>query len=148
MDYIDKQIVGIVQKDSRSSSAQIAEAVGVSVSTANERVRKLSNAGIIKAWCAVLDPAKIGNTVCAFVYVDMDYEGEAEACRALCSMDEVQEVHHISGAHSYLLKIRLADNAALQSLLHDRIKALPAVRHTESIIVLQSEKETPQMVVS
>ncbi|MDQ7076817.1 MAG: AsnC family transcriptional regulator [Robiginitomaculum sp.] len=33
MDYIDKQIVGIVQKDSRSSSAQIAEAVGVSVST-------------------------------------------------------------------------------------------------------------------
>ncbi len=147
IDVIDKEILNIVQTDSRQSSAQIAKAVGVSVSTANERVRKLTASGHIKAWQAVLNPKKVGAGLCAFLLLDMDFEGEAAACAELAKLDEVQELHHISGAHSYMMKVRIKDTQALQALMSEKIKPLPAVVRTQSMLVLSTEKETPEMLV-
>ncbi|PHR93708.1 MAG: AsnC family transcriptional regulator [Robiginitomaculum sp.] len=148
MDKIDRKILNIVQEDSRRSSAEIAKAVGVSVSTANERVRKLTANGYIKAWQAVLEPEKVGAGLCAFLFIDMDYQGEAEACAALSALEEVQELHHISGAHSYMVKVRVADTAALQTVLSTKIKPLAAVLRTESMLVLHSVKDTPKMKIA
>lgn len=148
MDAIDRQILNIVQNDSRQSAAQIAKAVGVSVSTANERVRKLTASGHVKAWQAVLAPEKVGADLCAFLLLDMDYHGEREACQELSALDEVQELHHISGAHSYIMKVRVADTKALQALIGTKIKPLAGVLRTESMLVLSTEKETPKMRIA
>jgi len=148
MDNIDRKILNIVQVDSRQSAAQIAKAVGVSVSTANERVRKLTASGHVKAWQAVLAPQKVGAALCAFLLVDMDYENERAACEALSALDEVQELHHISGAHSYMMKVRVANTEALQTLMSEKIKPLAGVMRTESMLVLSTEKETPKMRVA
>ena len=147
MDAIDKKILNIVQTDSRNSSAQIAKAVGVSVSTANERVRKLTASGHVKAWQAVLSPEKVGMGLCVFLLIDMDFDGEAQACAALQALDEVQELHHISGAHSYMIKVRVKDTKALQRLISENIKPLPAIVRTQSMLVLSTEKETPKIKV-
>ena len=148
MDTIDRKILSIVQNDSRKSSAEIAGAVGVSVSTANERVRKLTASGHIKAWQAVLAPEKVGANLCAFLLLDMDYAGEEQACAALVKLDEVQELHHISGAHSYMMKVRVADTRALQTLISTKIKPLAGITGTQSMLVLSTEKETPIMVIA
>ncbi len=148
MDEVDRKILNIVQTDSRQSSTQIAQAVGVSVSTANERVRKLTASGHIKAWLAVLAPEKVGANLCAFILLDMDYTGEAAACAALVALDEVQELHHISGAHSYMMKVRVADTQTLQTLINTKIKPLAGVLRTESMLVLKTEKETPKMRIA
>ncbi len=148
MDQIDHKIADILQADSRTSSASIAEAVGVSVSTANERVRRLASNGTVIAWHAVLDPVKAGAGLCSFVLIDMAYEGEDLAKYALQARPEVQELHHISGGHSYLCKIRVADTAAMQQFLQDVVKPLKAVRRTESMIVLETAKETTQVQIT
>ena len=147
MDVIDRKIAGIIQKDGRASSAEIADAVGVSVSTANERVRRLSSSGIIKEWRGVLDSIKVGAKLCALILVDMRYDGEDEAVKKLATFPEIQEIHHISGAHSYMVKVRVADTGALQRFLHDRVKKLPAVTSTESMIVLETMKETTEVLI-
>ncbi len=148
MDNIDRKILNIVQTDSRKSSAEIAKIVGVSVSTANERVRKLTGSGHIKTWQAVLAPQKVGANLCAFLLLDMDYKGEKQACAALVKLDEVQELHHISGAHSYMMKVRVADTNALQSLINEKLKPLAGVLRTKSMLVLGTEKETPKMWIA
>lgn len=147
MDQIDRQIAFIVQADGRASSAEIAGAVGVSVSTANERVRRLAATGVIKNWRAVLDPVKAGLGICAFIFVDVGYEREDETKIALTAHPEIQEIHHISGARSYLLKIRVADTNALQLFLQQHIKSLQAVARTETIIVLETVKETTELQI-
>ncbi|MGO4263962.1 Lrp/AsnC family transcriptional regulator, partial [Lysobacter sp. TAB13] len=57
MDRIDRMICEIVQRDGRASSATIAEAVGLPVSTANDRLRRLDANKVISAWRGILDPA-------------------------------------------------------------------------------------------
>ncbi len=142
MDAIDRKIATLLQADGRASNAEIAEHVGVSVSTAHERVRKMATSGEIKAWRAVLDPAAVGAGLCVFVLVDMQYEGEEDACAALVACPEVQELHHISGPHSYLMKLRLRDTPALQAFLQEVVKPLPAVMRTETLLSLSTLKET------
>lgn len=148
MDAIDKQIAGLLQADGRLSSAQIGASTGLSVSAAGERVRRLAASGAVTAWRAVMDPNRFDLKLCAFVLVDMKYEGEDEAKQAMAAMPEIQEIHHISGAHSYLVKIRVRDTAALQDLLHNRVKRLGAITRTESIIVLETVKETSELAIA
>lgn len=147
MDAIDRKIANIVQKNGRSSSAEIAEAVGVSVSTANERVRRLAASGIIKGWHAQLSPSRVGANLCALILIDVDYDGEKETTSQLASFDEIQEIHHISGAHSYMVKIRVADTNALQKFLNTKVKPLKAISRTESFIVLDTVKETSAVLI-
>lgn len=147
MDEIDRKIAKIVQANGRSSSAEIAAAVGVSVSTANERVRRLTSSGIIKAWRAVLEPKKVNSNLCALILLDVGYDGEEKTMAKLASYPEIQEIHHISGAHSYMLKIRVADTAALQDFLQSNVKPLGAITATESMIVLETLKETTELCI-
>ncbi|SEQ47766.1 Lrp/AsnC family transcriptional regulator [Thalassovita taeanensis] len=142
MDETDRKICDLLQEDGRASSTEIALAVGLSVSAANERVRRLASTGVITGWRATLNPATFGIGLCGFVLIDMRFEGEAEAVAALSAQPEVQELHHISGPHSYLMKLRVRDTAALQTFLTQVVKPLPAVLRTESIITLDTAKET------
>jgi len=147
MDIIDRKIAALVQKNSRLSNAEIASAVGLSVSTANDRLRRLAANGVIRSWRAQLDPGTVGAGLCAFMFVDMHFEAESVAVQALAARPEVQELHHISGAHSYMMKVRVADTAALQRFMNEQVKPLAAVHRTESFIVLDTAKETTAVVI-
>ncbi|WP_436637373.1 Lrp/AsnC family transcriptional regulator [Microbaculum sp. FT89] len=148
MDEIDRKIAEILQTDGRAASVDIASAVGVSTSTANERVRRLVANGTITEWRGVLNPEKVGAALCVFVFLDLAYDGEAEACRALMAFPEVQELHHISGQHSYLMKVRVRDTNALQQFLQSSVKPLRAVQRTETIVSLDALKETTVVKIS
>ena len=141
MNDINRKICEIVQNDGRISTSAIAQTLGIPVSTANDRLRRLEAGGVIVGWRGVLAPDRVGAAVCAFLLIDMRYEGEAEAVDALRSCPEVLELHHVSGAHSYLAKIRVGSLAAVQTFLTEVLKPLTAVTHTETIFSLQAIKE-------
>ncbi len=148
MDTIDKKICELVQRDGKASSAVLAEAVGLSLSAANERLRRLDATGVIRAWRGVLDPARVGAGLCAFVLVDMSFAGEVDAAAVLAARAEVQELHHVSGAHSYMMKVRVADMPAMQRFLTEVVKPLAAVTRTETIFALETLKETSEVAVA
>lgn len=148
MDDIDRKICEALQRDGRASSATLAAAVGISVSTANERVRRMVANREIRGWHAQLDSAVAGADLCCFVLIDMSYAGEVETCAALIRHDEVMELHHISGAHSYLMKLRVRDTNALQDFMAAHVKSLPSVQRTETMISLDALKESAAMRIT
>jgi Lrp/AsnC family transcriptional regulator, leucine-responsive regulatory protein len=148
MDAIDIEILRLIQADNRRSAAELGQEVGLSVSATNDRVRRLNSSGIICGNRAVLDPRPAGLGLCAFMFVDLepraDEHGFAEALRRL---PEVQEAHHVTGPHSWLLKVRVRDASALQHLLANHLKPLPGVLRTETIIALDTAKETTELAL-
>ncbi|WP_323785216.1 Lrp/AsnC family transcriptional regulator [Thalassovita sp.] len=147
LDQTDRKICALLQNNARASSTEVAQAVSLSVSAANERIRRLAATGAITGWRAALAPDRFDAALCAFVLIDMDFDGEDTAVAALSLRDEVQELHHISGPHSYLMKLRLADTKALQNFLGNVVKPLPAVSRTETIITLDTAKETSAIAI-
>ncbi|MBY0337807.1 MAG: Lrp/AsnC family transcriptional regulator [Acetobacteraceae bacterium] len=148
-DPTDLAILRLLQSDNRRSAAEVGQAVGLSVSAAGERIRRLNAAGVIAANRAVVSPRLAGLRLAAFMFVDLAPGADEDAfVRALDAMPEVQEAHHVTGAHSWLLKIRCADTDALQALMTGRLKNRPDVLRTETLIVLATGKETTELALA
>ena len=136
----------MLQADNRVSNAEIGEAVGLSVSATNERVRRLNSSGVIRANRAVLDPDRVELPLCAFVFVDLAPHPDEEGFRRrTAERPEVQEIHQVAGVHCYLVKVRAAGTRALQGFLTAHIKSQPDVLRIETVIVLETVKETSEL---
>ncbi len=142
LDAKDRRILELVQRDAKTSQAEIARKVGLSTAAVNERLRKLENAGFIRRWTAVVDAQAVGATVGAFVEVFIEHpRHEAEFVEKVLTLDEVQECHHITGEFSLLLKVRVRDMDALRELLLHQLNGMEGVRQTRTIMVLSTAKE-------
>lgn len=143
MDAIDRKILAHLQKKGRDSYAEIGAAVGLSVSAVNERLKKLEASGALAAWTIAVDPEQVGRPTLAFVSVALGGPSADKAfVRAVAALPDVLECHHVTGQWSYVLKLRVATNAALERVIVDRIKSIPGVARTETVIVLSSAKDT------
>ena len=143
MDDTDSKIIAHLQQNARDSYAGTAAAVGLSVSAVNERLKKLEAGGIITGWSITTDPEKLGRPTLAFVSVALEgTKHDAGFVAAMAALPDVLECHHVTGAWSYLLKIRVATNSALERVIVERIKRVPGVARTETVIALSSAKDT------
>lgn len=142
IDDKDLQILALVQADARLPQAEVGRRVGLSTAAVNERLRKLEQRGIILGYAALVDPERIGCDITAFVEVFIEHPRfESAFVERMKQIPEVQEVHHVTGEFSCLLKIKVWDRRALQRLLLDEINSLPGVRQTRTVIALSTSKE-------
>jgi Lrp/AsnC family leucine-responsive transcriptional regulator len=143
IDEVDRQILEILQSDGRTSNAELARRVGMAPSAVFERVRRLEQRGVIRGYSAHVDPRVVERSLLAYILVRSDERtGTSSAGEALTEVPEVLEVHHVAGQDNYLVKVRVKDPEALGLLLRERFGAIPAVRSTQSTIVLATLKES------
>jgi Lrp/AsnC family leucine-responsive transcriptional regulator len=142
LDDIDVKILEILQKKGRTRRNDLAEAVGLSLPSVSERLRKLEENGSIRGYHATVDPRKLGKDIAAFIFVTIDsskhYQQFIDHAH---NADEILECHAITGEGSHLLKIRTTNTASLEKLLA-RIQAWGGVVSTRTNLVLSTTKET------
>jgi len=71
LDETDKRILRVVQIDSSQTTAQIADAVGLSQAPCWRRLQKLKDEGYIRAEVALLDRRKVGLNAQVFAQVKL-----------------------------------------------------------------------------
>ncbi len=142
IDEIDAQILHLLQTEGRIKRKDIAESVGLSIPSVSDRMRKLAERGVLAGYHASVDAKRLGHDVTAFVWIQSaGSEHYGEFIEAVMGMEEVQELHSVTGDGSHVLKIRVRNTTALERLLA-RIQALPGVRGTRTSLVLSTLKET------
>ena len=142
IDGQDAVIVTILQKNARTSNAEIARQVGMAPSAVFERIRKLEERGVLRGFRAELDPRAVGLPLLAFVFVrSNERAGGVSAAEKIAKIREVLEVHHVAGEDCFLVKLRAADTEDLGRILREKVGAIPAVTSTRTTIVLETVKE-------
>lgn len=148
IDEIDAHILTLLQQQGRMKRNRIAEEVGLSVPSVSERMRKLEERGVITGYHAVVDAKRLHYDITVFVRVMVDGSHHyAEFVERATALDEVLEVHSITGEGSHILKARTRNTSSLERLL-SQIQTWPGVRGTSTSIVLSTFKETRGVVVS
>lgn len=143
LDATDLAILDALQRNGHLAHAEIGRLVGLAVSSVNERIRKLVQRGVISGWSARVDPGAVGLDLLAFVYVLIDRPENAGAfLERVAQQPEVQECHHIASDWNFLLKVRVRNTAAFEALLSNRLKSVPGVVRTHTVIALSSHKDT------
>ena len=78
LDSIDWAILKELQADGSITNVELARRVGLSAPPCLRRVRALEQAGIIKAYRAMLDPKALGYEIVCFAMVQLDTQGKKE----------------------------------------------------------------------
>ena len=142
-DETDRKIMAMLQADGRTPYAELAKAVGLAVSSVNERVKKLQERGAIAGVHAQLSPEGLGLDLLAFVFVAWsDPETEPRFLKRVLNEPSILECHHVTGSWNYLVKVRVKNTRMLEAFLAKIIKSVEGVLRTESFITLSSPKET------
>ena len=132
----------MLQENGRLKRSRIAEEVGLSVPSVSERMRKLEERGVITGYHAVVDAKRLHIDITAFIRVMVDRSEHYPAfVESVSAMEEVMEVHSITGEGSHILKVRTRNTTALERLL-SRLQAIAGVHGTSTSIVLSSYKES------
>jgi len=141
MDEKDKLILSLLQKDGRMTASEMAEKVDLSVPAVTERIRKLTEGGVLKEFRAVLEAKKVDYDVTAYILLDMSSSNSyGDMVQYAQDNDEVLECHSITGEGSHILKVRTHDTSSLESLLRN-IQSWPGVIRTHTMIVMSTFKE-------
>ena len=141
-DKKDIQILDILQADGRSTASDIAKEVDLSIPAVGERIKKLTEKGLIKQFSAILDHKQIGLNLTAFVFIISEHSDHYnEFIEKAKETKAIAECHSITGGGSHILKVRVKNSQSLEDFLYE-IQNWPGVSRTHSNVVLSTHKET------
>ena len=139
LDSIAKQIIEQLQQDGRRSYAAIGKAVGLSEAAVRQRVQRLIDTGVMQI-VAVTDPLTLGFS--RQTMIGIRCEGDLErVAEHLAVLDEIDYVVITAGSFDLLIEVVCEDDDHLLAIL-SRVRAVPTVTSTETLVYLKLRKQT------
>jgi Lrp/AsnC family transcriptional regulator, leucine-responsive regulatory protein len=151
LDDLDLAILRELQADGRLSNADLARRIGLSPPATHARVRRLERDGVIARYVALVDPEAAGYDLSCFVSVGLRAHDRTEIDRfrdAVAGMDEVLEVHHVTGEYDYLLRVVLHNRRDLERFAVERLAPIPGIGRIQTSLVLREVKRTTALPLS
>jgi Lrp/AsnC family leucine-responsive transcriptional regulator len=148
LDELDRKILRRLQDDATISYKDLAAEIGAPESTIYDRTKRLKERKIIKAMVPLLDNEKLGILTTAFIRVSIDKISEIrKIAEQIARLDEVLEVHEISGEWDILVKVKVKNNRELRDLEVEKVGAIKGIRGLYSLICIGTIKEDIRLYI-
>ena len=132
LDDIAKRIIELLQEDGRRPYAEIGREVGLSEAATRQRVQRLTEAGVIQI-VAVTDPLQLGFPRMAMIGIRVTGDPRTIA-EALAEISELAYVVVTLGSFDILAEAISESDEHLVDLISTRIRTIPGIVHTESLL--------------
>ncbi|HSE41060.1 MAG TPA: Lrp/AsnC family transcriptional regulator [Acidobacteriota bacterium] len=143
LDEVDLRIFEILQTDGRITNFDLAKRIGLTPAPTLARVKKLELSGYIRRYVALVDQAKLGMSVTAFVSVILESHKKKttfDFVKAVEAMPEVLECHHIAGDEDFLLKVVASSPAEYETFVLEKLTKVEGIEKVKTTFVLSSSK--------
>ncbi len=141
LDKLDLLLLDAMQRNARSTYAELGAVVGLRPPAVHDRVKRLEKSGYVKGYAAQLDSKRLGFQLTAFVACFVGPEKSYEEFTHIVSgFPEVLEIHSVAGDETYLLKVVTRSTAHLDDFL-TRLKRTSGIARTKTTIVLSTPFE-------
>ncbi|AEG91591.1 transcriptional regulator, Lrp/AsnC family-like protein [Ramlibacter tataouinensis TTB310] len=140
LDSIDLRILAELQQDGSLSNVELARRVHLSPSPCLARVKALQAAGVIQRYVALADPKAVGLGLNVFISISLKEQSRgslAEFERRIAEHDEVMECYLMTGDSDYLIRVALADIAALERFILNQLTPIPGIEKIRSSFALK-----------
>ncbi|WP_394121971.1 Lrp/AsnC family transcriptional regulator [Planococcus donghaensis] len=118
LNNIDFQILRLLSENSRIQWKDLGEQIHMTGQAVGNRIKKLEENGVIKAYSLIVDEMKLGFSYTAFVIIYMKTTNHGKFIDFLNERKEVVEAHRVSGEGCYHLKIKVASQEQLNLSLN------------------------------
>ncbi|HYN94923.1 MAG TPA: Lrp/AsnC family transcriptional regulator [Pilimelia sp.] len=149
MEDTDRAIVAALTADGRLSYTDLAEKVGLSVSAAHQRVRRLEQRGVIKGYTARVAYDALELPLSAFVAIrPLDPSEPDDAPDRLAHLPEIDSCYSVAGEDFYLLLVRVASPLDLERLLQEIRRAANVTTRTTVVLSTPYEGRPPKVTLN
>lgn len=143
LDDFDQALLRQLQRDANQSAGALGREIGMSQPATWRRIRRLTEAGVIKGRRLRLDAEALGFGVTVFLGVKLATKGRVsleDFERAVSAIPEVQRVEHVLGMYDYRLRVVARDLPDFERVLRRRIMTLPGAGEVEANVLLSEER--------
>jgi DNA-binding Lrp family transcriptional regulator len=135
VDDTDRAIIEELRQNARISNVELAERVNLTPGPCLRRVQRLEADGVIRGYHAAVDPAALGRGFEVILDVELtrfDRDSVYGFEHAMTGFDEVTELHRLFGSPDYFVRVAVADLAAYEAFLTDRVMTIPGIQKVSS----------------
>ncbi len=142
-DKKDERILALLRKNAKQRMSQLAKKTGLPTTTVYNRIKKMEREGIISGYTVLSDYKKIGRGITAYILITFERVkgkgySQKDLAKRLKSFEEIEEVDIVTGETDIVIKVRVGSIEELDNLIINRLRALPGVDKTRTMIVLSS----------
>ena len=137
IDKLDREILEILIKDAKVPYTDIARRLIVSPGTTHVRMKRMERLGIVRGATLILDPARIGYDLTAFIGIYL-IKGSAysEVIKEIDKIPEIVEAYFTTGEYSIFAKVICKNTEHLREVINDQLQTINGISRTETIISL------------
>lgn len=140
LDSIDLKILSELQADGALSNIELARRIHLSPSPCLARVRALESAGVIDRYVALANAATLGLGLNVFINISLKSQSKealAHFEQRISEHDEVMECYLMTGDSDYLIRVAVADIAALEKFILEQLTPIPGIEKIRSSFALK-----------
>jgi DNA-binding Lrp family transcriptional regulator len=136
-DALDRRLIAILRADGRAPIATLAAALGVARGTAQARLTRLIEKGVILGFAARLKSEEENEAVRATMMIELEGKSTAQAIRKLKGLPEIVSLHTTNGNWDLVAQIRAPTLAEFDRLLRE-VRLIDGVRNSETSLLLSA----------
>ena len=140
LDAIDLRILAELQQDGALTNVELARRVHLSPSPCLARVKALEGSGVIERYVALASAKALGLGLNVFINISLKEQSKsalAEFEQRIAEHDEVMECYLMTGDSDYLIRVAVADMAALERFILEQLTPIPGIEKIRSSFALK-----------
>ena len=135
LDDLDRRLIAAIDAEPKVGHAQLARDLDIARGTVYSRLERLEREGVIIGYGPEIAPSAAGFDVLAFCTLEIAQGTHDATTGAIAAIDEVVEIHTITGPGDLLVRVVARSNDHLHEVLQ-RITHIPGVRRSQSQLAL------------
>ncbi len=135
-DQTDRDLIALLQANSRDSTANLARKLGVARTTVVARLARLERNGVIVGYTVRLGRDDQRPQVRAHVGITLQPKSARDVVRRLQKLPELLQLSSVSGEFDYIAMLRADTTARLDALLDEIGEIEGVLKTTTSVVVL------------
>ncbi|MCP4806536.1 MAG: Lrp/AsnC family transcriptional regulator [Proteobacteria bacterium] len=143
LDRIDREIVRLLQNDSRLPYKQIAGEVGLAASTVYERIRRLERDGVLQGAHMSVAPTALGVRLEAMLFINLSAHqvGTQETLvEWMTTRPEVRGWFNLAGRLDFAVHVAARDADHLRDIVFHGFTSRPEVHHVETNMIFEQQR--------
>ena len=141
LDELDMKILTALYADASISVPDLSKQLGVNLSVAYSRIKRLQRRGIIDHFTIIVNEEKLGLGASAIAGLNIDPKLREQALKEIEKIESVRLIREVTGRFDLIINLRGRSLDELHRAVYDVIGKIPGMIHAE--IFMEVSKKLP-----
>jgi len=141
LDEVDMKILSALYSDASISVPELSRQLGVNLSVAYSRIKRLQKRGIIEKFTIQVNEESLGMRAGALAGLNIDPKQREAVLNEIEKVDGVRLIREVTGRFDVIASLRGQSLDELHRAVHDVIGKIPGVIHAE--IFMEVSRRNP-----